>query len=268
MSAPSIPAIAVEHLVCGYDDRVVLRDVSFSVAPGQIFFVVGGSGCGKSTLLRHLIGLHRPQSGSIRFFDHPFTEADAEERRRMLRSFGVLYQSAALWTSLTVRENIALPLQEHTNLGPREIDDLVTLKLAQVGLTGFADFFPAALSGGMKKRAGIARALALDPSIVFFDEPGAGLDPVTAREIDALILQIRENFGTTCVVVSHELDSIFRLGDRLIMLDRTEAGIIAEGAPSELREGSHDPRVMAFLRREPLAGSRESSASRQGRFGG
>lgn len=261
METPGAAAIAVEHLVCGYDDRIILRDVSFTVQPGEIFFVVGGSGCGKSTLLRHLIGLHRPRSGRIRFFGQPFTEADVEERRRILRTFGVLYQSAALWTSLTVRENVALPLQEHTTLGPREIDDLVTLKLAQVGLTGFADFYPAELSGGMRKRAGIARALAMDPSIIFFDEPGAGLDPVTAREIDALILQIREDFGTTCVVVSHELDSIFRLGDRLIMLDRAEAGIIAGGVPTELRDGSEDPRVRAFLRRELPAPRGESSAS-------
>lgn len=258
------PAISVEHLVCGYDERIILRDVSFNVRAGEIFFVVGGSGCGKSTLLRHLIGLNRPLSGTIRFFGQPFTEADPEERRRMLRSFGVLYQSAALWSSLTVRENVALPLQEHSGLGPSEIDDLVALKLAQVGLTGFAEFYPAELSGGMRKRAGIARALAIDPSIVFFDEPGAGLDPVTAREIDALILQIREDFGTTCVVVSHELDSIFRLGDRLIMLDRAEAGVIAEGAPEELRETSADPRVTAFLRREPRTGPGKSSASPRG----
>lgn len=261
MAAPGATAIAVEHLVCGYDDRIILRDVSFTVQPGEIFFVVGGSGCGKSTLLRHLIGLNRPRSGRICFFGQPFTEADVEERRRILRTFGVLYQSAALWSSLTVRENVALPLQEHTTLGPREIDDLVTLKLAQVGLTGFADFFPAELSGGMRKRAGIARALAMDPSIIFFDEPGAGLDPVTAREIDALILQIRGDFGTTCVVVSHELDSIFRLGDRLIMLDRAEAGVIAEGVPAELRDGSEDPRVRAFLRREVPSPRGESSAS-------
>jgi phospholipid/cholesterol/gamma-HCH transport system ATP-binding protein len=179
----------------------------------------------------------------------------------------VLYQSAALWSSFTVRENVALPLQEHSGLGPREINDLVALKLAQVGLTGFADFYPAELSGGMKKRAGIARALAMDPSIVFFDEPGAGLDPVTAREIDALILQIREDFGTTCVVVSHELDSIFRLGDRLIMLDRAESGIIAQGAPEQLRETSQDPRVTAFLRREPPPGRGKSSASPRGALG-
>jgi len=267
METPNVTAISVEHLVCGYDDRIILRDVSFTVKPGEIFCVVGGSGCGKSTLLRHLIGLHRPRSGRIRFFGQPFTEADVEERRRIVRTFGVLYQSAALWTSLTVRENVALPLQEHTPLGPREIDDLVTLKLAQVGLTGFAEFYPAELSGGMRKRAGIARALAMDPSIVFFDEPGAGLDPVTAREIDALILQIREDFGTTCVVVSHELDSIFRLGNRLIMLDRAEAGIIAEGVPAELRDTSEDPRVRAFLRQE-LPPRGQSSASHQPRPGG
>jgi phospholipid/cholesterol/gamma-HCH transport system ATP-binding protein len=243
------PAIAVEGLTCGYDRRVILRDVTFTVSAGEIFFVIGGSGCGKSTLLRHMIGLLRPFAGAIRYSGRSFADADFATRRELLRTFGVLFQSAALWSSLTLRENVALPLAEHTRLSPRDIGDLARLKLEQVGLAGYEDFFPAELSGGMKKRAGLARALALDPAIVFFDEPSAGLDPVTSREIDELILQVRDRLGTTCVVVSHELDSIFRIGDRLIMLDRTEQGIIARGSPAELRERATDLRVRSFLDR-------------------
>jgi len=250
MATPGIPAIEVENLECGYDGRVVLRDISFAVSPGEVFFVIGGSGCGKSTLLRHLIGLNRPTAGTVRFFGQSFADADLHARRHLLKTFGVLYQSAALWSSLTLRENVALPLTEYTRLTAREIGDLVTLKLAQVGLTGFDHYYPSEISGGMKKRAGLARALALDPSIVFFDEPSAGLDPITSREIDELILQVRDTLGTTCVVVSHELASIFRIGDRLIMLDKTEQGIIARGRPVDLRDSSDDPRVRAFLRQD------------------
>jgi phospholipid/cholesterol/gamma-HCH transport system ATP-binding protein len=243
------PAIEVEHLKCGYDGDVVLEDVSFSVKRGEIFFIIGGSGCGKSTLLRHLVGLHPPMAGAVKFFGAPFSAADLATRRAMLRTFGMLFQGGALWTSLTLRENVALPLEEYTTLTRREIEELATLKLAQVGLTGFEDYYPAEISGGMKKRAGLARALALDPAILFFDEPSAGLDPVTSRKLDDLILQIRETFGTTIVVVSHELASIFSIADRVIMLDRGEKGIVAEGAPKALAANSRDPRVSEFLRR-------------------
>ncbi len=249
MTDPS-PAIEVKDLDCGYDGRVLLQRINFSVGRGEVFFIIGGSGCGKSTLLRNMIGLRRPMHGEVSYFGQPFADGDTATRRELLKTFGVLFQSAALWTSLTLRENVALPLQEYTNLSAREVDDLVRLKLSQVGLTGYEDFFPAAISGGMKKRAGLARALALDPAIVFFDEPSAGLDPVTSREIDELILQIRATRGTTCVVVSHELDSIFRIGDRLIMLDKSEKGIIATGSPRELEQSSTDPRVREFHRRD------------------
>ena len=243
------PAIEVAGLTCGYDGQTVLKEVSFSVKRGEVFFVIGGSGCGKSTLLRNLIGLHVPLAGTVRFLGQPFTHADLAARRAMLKTFGVLYQGGALWSSLTLRQNVALPLEEYTPLSPREVGELATLKLAQVGLTGFEDYYPSEISGGMKKRAGLARALALDPSIVFLDEPSAGLDPVTSRKLDELVLQVRETFGTTLVVVSHELASIYGIADRVIMLDRAEQGIIAEGTPRELAERSRDPRVIDFLHR-------------------
>ncbi len=244
---PEPPAIDVAGLVCGYGETVVLRDITFSVRRGELFFVIGGSGCGKSTLLRHMIGLKRPSAGRVSYFGADFTESDLAARRAMLKTFGVLYQSSALWSSLTVRENVALPLEEYTTLTRREINEIVLLKLAQVGMAGFEDYSPAELSGGMKKRAGLARALALDPAIVFFDEPSAGLDPVTSRQLDDLILEIRETLGTTMVIVSHELASIFALADRVILLDRVAQGIIAEGTPHALAEKSADPRVREFL---------------------
>lgn len=248
-TAAGSPAIEVEQLTCGYGRDIVLDRVSFSVARGEIFFVIGGSGCGKSTLLRHMVGLHAPFHGVVKFFGQPFTQADVTTRRRMLKEFGMLFQGGALWTSLTLRQNVALPLEEYTTLSRREIDEIAALKLGQVGLGGFEDYFPAEISGGMKKRAGLARALALDPEIVFFDEPSAGLDPVTSRKLDELIMQIRETFGTTIVAVSHELSSIYQIADRVIMLDRAARGIIAEGRPRELALNSRDPRVAEFLTR-------------------
>ncbi|HXC02322.1 MAG TPA: ATP-binding cassette domain-containing protein [Opitutaceae bacterium] len=241
------PVIEVAGLVCGYGETVVLRDIKFSVRRGELFFVIGGSGCGKTTLLRHLIGLQRPFAGQVDYFGKNFTDAEPAARRALLKTFGVLYQSAALWSSLTVRENIALPLEEYTTLTRREINEIIMLKLAQVGLAGFEEYYPNELSGGMKKRAGLARALALDPAIVFFDEPSAGLDPVTARQLDHLIREIRDTLGTTMVIVSHELASIFALADRVILLDREAQGIIAEGAPLALANRSEDPRVQEFL---------------------
>ena len=248
------PAIEVQQLECGYDGDIVLQNVSLTVARGEVFFIIGGSGCGKSTLLRHLVGLNRPTHGSVKFFGQEFSAADPASRRAQLRTFGMLFQSGALWSSLSLRQNVSLPLEEYTTLSKREIQELATLKLAQVGLGGFEDYFPAEISGGMKKRAGLARALALDPAIVFFDEPSAGLDPVTSRKLDELILQVRENFGTTIVVVSHELASIFGIADRVVMLDRAQKGIIAEGRPSVLVETSRDPRVTEFLRRADRPG--------------
>jgi len=266
-NSPSVPialtpAIQVEGLECRYGERVVLEKVSFSVASGEILFIVGGSGCGKSTLLRHIIGLNAPAAGTVRFGGRDFTHATAEEHKALLRSFGVLYQSGALWSSMTVRENVALPLELYTDITRQERDEIVAMKLAQVGLAGYEEYFPAELSGGMKKRAGLARALALDPSIVFFDEPGAGLDPVTSLQLDELVLQIRETLGTTIVIVSHELASIFGIADRVIMLDRTIRGIIAEGDPRTLRDHSEDARVRDFLNRrgEPVAQGGGSNA--------
>ena len=246
------PAIEVANLECGYDGKVILKNITFAVPRGEIFFIIGGSGCGKSTLLRHMVGLNAPTAGAVKFLGQPFTETDTAGRRALLRTFGMLFQSGALWSSLTLRQNVALPLEEYTSLAPRELEELATLKLAQVGLSGFEDYYPAEISGGMRKRAGLARALALDPAIVFFDEPSAGLDPVTSRKLDELILQVRETFGTTIVVVSHELASIFAIADRVIMLDRGEQGIIAEGRPRELALHSRDPRVTEFLRRDDL----------------
>ena len=245
----SVPAIEVAGLTCAYKERVVLRDVSFSVGQGEMFFIIGASGCGKSTLLRHLVGLKQPISGAVKFFGQPFSDADLATRQQQLKTFGMLFQSGALWSSLTLRQNVALPLEEHSALNHREIGEIAALKLAQVGLAGFEDYYPSEISGGMKKRAGLARALALDPVIVFFDEPWAGLDPVTSRKLDELIRGIKAAFGTTMVIVSHELASIFDLADRVIMLDSEQKGIIADGNPRELAGQNEDARVKEFLHR-------------------
>ena len=201
------------------------------------------------------MGLRPPLRGEVRFLGRPFSKAEPAQRREQLKSFGMLFQGGALWSSLTLLENVALPLEEHTALPRAEINALAAFRLAQVGLTGFEGYYPAEISGGMKKRAGLARALALDPAIVFFDEPSAGLDPVTARHLDLLVREIRDTFGTTIVIVSHELRSIFGLADRLIMLDREAQGIIAEGRPAELAAGSPDPRVREFLTLSPVHGT-------------
>lgn len=252
-SNETISAIDVQGLQCGYDGTVVLTNVTFQVQRGELFFIIGGSGCGKSTLLKHMIGLYRPTAGKVAYFGKNFTDADPAARKQVLKHFGVLYQSAALWSSLTVRENVSLPLEEYTTLSKSERNELIALKLAQVGLGGYEDYYPSELSGGMKKRAGLARALALDPAIVFFDEPSAGLDPVTSRKLDDLILQIRSTLHTTMVIVSHELESIFGIADRVILLERETKGIIAEGPPRELAEKSPDPRVREFLQRRAAA---------------
>src|SRR5258708_6671200 len=198
-------AIEVEDLKCRYGERVVLEKVSFAVKCGEIFFVIGGSGCGKSTLLRHMIGLHVPAGGTVRFGGRDFTHASAEQHRALLQTFGVLYQSGALWSSMTLHENVSLPLELFTELSRREREEVVALKLAQVGLAGYEDYYPAEISGGMKKRAGLARALALDPSIVFFDDPSAALHPVTSLTLHEPVVRIRETLGTTIAIVSHAL---------------------------------------------------------------
>lgn len=257
--AEPAPAIEAAGIDCGYGDEPLIQGLSFTVRRGEIFYVIGGSGCGKSTLLRHLVGLNRPTAGDVRFFGESFLEADANRRRALLKRFGVLYQGGALWSSLTLIENVCLPLEEYTTLDRRERAELAAYKLSLVGLAGYENYYPAEISGGMKKRAGLARALALDPDIVFFDEPSAGLDPITSRKLDELILRVRELQGTTCVVVSHELDSIFGVADRVMMLDKTARGMIALGDPRTLAVESADPRVREFLNRAARPGEASSA---------
>ncbi len=254
------PVIDVQNLTCGYGETVVLAGVSFSVQPHELLFVIGGSGCGKSTLLRCLIGLLKPIQGEIAYFGKSFTTADVGQRREILKTFGVLYQENALWSSMTLAENVSLPLEEHTALSRRDREEIVALKLTQVGLAGAGNLFPAELSGGMKKRAALARALALDPAVVFFDEPSEGLDPLTSRAMDQLILQVRETLGTTMVIVSHQLSSIYRLADRAIFLDHKVKGIIADGPPAELAASCTDSQVRDFLNLDPDSIQRPKSS--------
>jgi phospholipid/cholesterol/gamma-HCH transport system ATP-binding protein len=256
-----LPAIELTDVTCGYGEHIVLEKVSFAVKRSEIFFIIGGSGCGKSTLLRHMIGLQAPMHGAVKYSGRDFTKAPSAQRKELLRSFGVLYQGSALWSSMTLRENVALPLELLTDLEPRERDEIAALKLAQVGLAGYEEYMPAEISGGMKKRAGLARALALDPAIVFFDEPSAGLDPITSLKLDDLVREIRDTLGTTIVIVSHELASIFDLADRVVMLDRGARGIIAEGDPNQLRDHSQDTRVREFLNRRDGSVRQQEGAS-------
>jgi len=255
----SLPAIDVADLACGYSGQVLIKDITFQVKRGEIFFVIGGSGCGKSTLLRHLVGLNAPIAGTVKFFGECFNTATSDRQREMLKRIGVLYQGGALWSSLSLLENVMLPLEEYTPLDAAERAELACMKLAQVGLSGYDSYYPSEISGGMKKRAGLARALALDPAIVFFDEPSAGLDPLTSRRLDELIVNLRDLLGMTCVVVSHELASIFAIADRVIMLDKQAKGIIAEGDPRVLLTESKDARVREFLGR----GEDAQTAARQ-----
>ncbi|MFZ5425991.1 MAG: ABC transporter ATP-binding protein [Thermodesulfobacteriota bacterium] len=242
--------IDVSNLTLGYGDKVVLRDISFTVERGEVFVILGGSGCGKSTLLKHMIGLYQPMSGSVLIEGRDIVAARGRERRDILRSFGVMYQSGALFGSLTLLENICLPLEEFTRL-PRDAREAVArLKLAQVGLTGSEHKLPSELSGGMQKRAAIARAMALDPAILFLDEPQAGLDPITSAGLDELILTLAGSLGITFVIVSHELASIYATAHRVIMLDPQTKGIIAQGPPAELRDHCDNPKVRQFFNRE------------------
>jgi phospholipid/cholesterol/gamma-HCH transport system ATP-binding protein len=249
------PAIEISGLECGYDGQVVLKNISFVVPRGELFFVIGGSGCGKSTLLRHMIGLKQPAKGDIYYDGTPFWQSDEEVRQEKLRSFGVLFQSGALWSSMTLAENIGLVLGEYTDFSPAEIRDIAQLKLALVGLKGFEDYYPAEISGGMCKRAGLARALALDPDVLFFDEPSAGLDPISSRNLDELILQLRDSLGATFVVVTHELASIFTIADNSVFLDANTRTMRAQGNPRELLKNSTDPAVREFLTRGEASAS-------------
>jgi phospholipid/cholesterol/gamma-HCH transport system ATP-binding protein len=241
--------ITVSRLTMAYGDFVIQRDLDFSVRRGEVFVVMGGSGCGKTTLLKHMIGLKSPADGDVLYDGQSFWGAGDEERELLKRRFGVLYQSGALWSSMTLAENVGLPLRLFTALGEAEIAAIASYKLALVGLAGFEEYHPSEISGGMKKRAGLARAMALDPEILFFDEPSSGLDPVSARLLDELILELRESLGTTLVVVSHDLASIFTIADNAVFLDAEAKTQLAVGNPRELRDTSPDPRVRYFLTR-------------------
>lgn len=241
--------IRVSGLTMAYGDFVIQKDLNFAVGRGDIFIVMGGSGCGKSTLLRHLIGLQRPAKGDVFYDGKSFWSASEAEQAAILHKIGVLYQSGALWSSMTLAENVALAIREYTDLSPQEIRDMASLKLALVGLAGFEDYYPSEISGGMQKRAGLARAMALDPEILFFDEPSAGLDPVSAKLLDDLILHLRDSLGSTVVIVTHELASIFAIGDNSVFLDPDSRTMIAQGNPKELLAHSEDPKVRRFLTR-------------------
>lgn len=241
--------ITVKNLTMAYGSFVIQRDLTFTVRRGDIFIIMGGSGCGKSTLLRHLIGLQRPAQGEVLIDGESFWAAPAEAQDRIKRRFGVLFQRGALWSSMTLAENVALPLEQYTALSPNRIRDLVALKLALVGLAGFGAYYPSEISGGMQKRAGLARAMALDPDILFFDEPSAGLDPISSRLLDELILELRDSLGATVVVVTHELPSLFAIGNNSVFLDAETRTMIASGDPKILRDACPDPKVRAFLTR-------------------
>jgi phospholipid/cholesterol/gamma-HCH transport system ATP-binding protein len=241
--------IAIKDLTMAYGDFLIQSDLTFNINRGDIFIIMGGSGCGKSTLLRHLVGLKSPANGTIHFNGQSLWDADPDERDSILRGTGVLFQSGALWSSMTLEENIATPLQEHTDLNNSQIRELVSLKLSLVGLAGFERYYPSEISGGMQKRAGLARAMALDPEILFFDEPSAGLDPVSARRLDELIIELRDSLGSTVVVVTHELASIFAIGNNSVFLDTDNKTMIAGGNPNALLAESNDPKVREFLTR-------------------
>lgn len=249
-SSEDKPIIVVKNLTQRFGDNTVFENVSFEVHKGEILVIVGGSGCGKSTLLKIMIGLQKPQSGQVLYQETDITRASDEELNDYRKNIGVLFQSGALFSSMTLKENIALPLSEYTDLDPAAIDNIVKMKLGMVNLAGYENHNPSELSGGMKKRAGIARAMALDPRVLFLDELSAGLDPITAVELDDLIIKTNEALGTTMVIVSHELESIYKIAHRVLMLDKEARGMIAEGKPLELKERATDPRVKSFFLRQ------------------
>jgi phospholipid/cholesterol/gamma-HCH transport system ATP-binding protein len=242
--------LRAQNLTVGYGQRVIQRNLCFSIRRGSVFAIMGGSGCGKSTVLRAMVGLLRPFAGTIKVDGEDYWRASDARRIEIGRRFGVLFQSGALWSSMTVAENVALPLQLFTPLKPADIDALVRLKLSLVGMESAGPRMPSELSGGMRKRAGLARALALDPDLLFFDEPSAGLDPVTAKRLDDLILELRQGLGATIVIVSHELASLLSICDDGIFLDAETHTVIAHGAPRVLRDTCEHPAIQAFMRRE------------------
>lgn len=243
------PHIEVKDLTMAYGSYVLMRDLNFTINRGDIFIIMGGSGCGKSTLLRHLIGLKAPAKGDFFYKGQSFVDGTVQSREEMLRNFGVMYQSGALWSSLTISENVALPLEQYTTLSKTQIRDLVFYKLSLVGLAGFEDFYPAEISGGMCKRAGIARAMALDPDVLFLDEPSAGLDPLSAQRLDEMILHLRDSLQTTIVVVTHELASIFAIANNSVFLDVTARTQGATGDPKVMRDSCPNDEIRLFLNR-------------------
>ena len=243
------PAIRIDDLTMAYGSFVLQRGLTFTVEKGDIFVIMGGSGCGKSTLLRHLTGLKEPAAGRMLYDGEDFWALDAEGRDRIIRRCGILYQSGALWSSMTLAENVAVPLTAYTKLDEKTVRDLVSFKLSLVGLAGFEDFYPSQISGGMRKRAGLARAIALDPELLFFDEPSAGLDPVSARNLDDLILELKETLGATVVIVTHELASIYAIANNSVFLDNVSKTMLATGDPKRLVKESDDETLIRFLTR-------------------
>lgn len=251
--------IEVKDLTMAYGDFVLMRELNFTIKRGDVFIIMGGSGCGKSTLMRHLIGLKAPANGDILYNGSSFVSSSVQERLAMIRRFGVMYQSGALWSSMTLAENVALPLQEYTDYTPQQVRSIVSYKLSLVGLAGFEDFYPSEISGGMAKRAGVARALALDPEVLYLDEPSAGLDPLSARRLDEMILELSESLGMTIVVVTHELESIFLIGNNSVFLDVTKRTMGATGDPKHLRDHCSNPMIRDFLLRGELEGLEATS---------
>jgi len=247
MSTPNV--LSVIDVTSAYGDFVLLEHITFAIKRGDIFIIMGGSGCGKSTMLRHLIGLKRPAKGRVLYGDKDFWAGGEEDRQQIMRRAGVLYQSGALWSSMTLAENVALPLQRYTDLRPTVVSELVEFKLSLVGLDGFGDFYPSELSGGMRKRAALARAIALDPEFLFFDEPSAGLDPISSRRLDELILELRDSLGATVIIVTHELASIYSIATNAVFLDRDAKTMLATGNPKTMVRESTNPVVRDFLTR-------------------
>jgi phospholipid/cholesterol/gamma-HCH transport system ATP-binding protein len=253
-NSSSAPVIVVDQLTARFGANTIFDRVSFQVNQGEILVILGGSGCGKSTMLKHMIGLYKPAAGKVLLSGVNINTYDDRILRQVRMNLGVLFQSGALFGSMTLAENVSLPIYEYTDLDPATIELIVRMKLGLVSLAGYENHLPSEISGGMKKRAGLARAMALDPTVLFFDEPSAGLDPISSVELDNLIKSINTGMGTTMVIVTHELESIFNIAHRVIMLDKGAKGIIAEGDPRELKDHSTDPRVVNFFNRRPAAG--------------